>query len=91
MLKYYGHGMGRHTNEEICQIIIADFQALSDFLADKPFFMGDKPTTLHATAYAYIANLIKPPYGSPIVDYVLQLKNLCQHYERMISSSVNHL
>ncbi len=79
----YGHGMGRHSSSEICQIISADFQALSDFLADKPFFMGERPTTLDATAYAFIGNLIKPPLPSPIVDYVIQLDNLYQHYERM--------
>ena len=79
----YVQGMGRHSSEEIYQIITADFQALSDFLADKPFFMGDKPTTLDATAYAYIGNFIKPPFGSPIVDYVLKLENLCQHCDRM--------
>lgn len=28
----YGHGMARHSNEEIIQIICADFQALSDVL-----------------------------------------------------------
>lgn len=79
----HGHGMGRHSSEEITQIICADFQALSDFLADKPFFMGEQPTTLDATAYAYVGNFIKPPYGSPIVDYALQRANLCNHYERM--------
>ena len=76
-------GMGLHSSEEILQIASADFQALSDFLADKPFFMGDRPTTLDATAYAYIGNVIKPPLPSPIADYVIQLDNLCQHYERM--------
>ncbi|MBP5975188.1 hypothetical protein HW132_21230 [Brasilonema sp. CT11] len=45
--------------------------------------MGDQPTTLDATAYAYIGNFIKPPYSSPIVDYLLQRANLCQHYEQM--------
>ena len=79
----YGQGMGRHNSSEICQIISADFQALSDFLADKPFFMGEQPTTLDATAYALIGNFIKPPFPSPMVDYVIQLDNLCQHYERM--------
>ncbi|WP_193884404.1 glutathione S-transferase family protein [Fortiea sp. LEGE XX443] len=79
----FNHGIGRHNDQEIYQITTADFQALSDFIADKPFFMGDQPTTLDATAYAYIGNLIKPPLGHPIVDYVLQLENLCQHYERM--------
>jgi glutathione S-transferase len=79
----YNQGMGRHSSEEVYQITTADFQALSDFLADKPFFMGDKPTTLDATAYAYVGTCIKPPFKSPIVDYILQLENLCQHYERM--------
>ncbi|MDF5711316.1 MAG: glutathione S-transferase family protein [Nostoc sp. S4] len=79
----YGHGMGRHSSEEIIEIICADLQALSDFLADKPFFMGEQPTTLDATAYAYFGNFIQPPYGSPIVDYALQRANLCEHYERM--------
>ena len=79
----YGQGIGRHSSAEIYQIITADFQALSDFLADKPFFMGERPTTLDATAYALIGNFIKPPLSSPIVDYALQLDNLCQHYERI--------
>lgn len=83
LTQMYGQGIGRHSSEEITQIISADFQALSDFLADKPFFMGDKPTTLDATAYGYIGNFIKPPFPSPIVDYVLKLENLCQHCECM--------
>ncbi|MBD2527803.1 glutathione S-transferase family protein [Nostoc sp. FACHB-133] len=79
----HSHGIGRHSHKEISQIICADFQALSDFLADKPFFMGDEPTTLDATAYGYIGNFLQPRYESPIVDYLLGRSNLCQHYERM--------
>jgi glutathione S-transferase len=70
------HGIGRHTHEEISQIICADFQALSDFLADKPFFMGDQPTSLDATAYGYIGTFMQPRYESPIVDYLLGCSNL---------------
>jgi glutathione S-transferase len=76
-------GMGRHSAEEITQIICADIQALSDFLADKSFFMGEQPTTLDATAYGYIGNFIKAPYQSPMVDYILQCSNLCTHSEQM--------
>ena len=76
-------GISRHSDEEILLIVSTDFQALSDFLADQPFFMGTQPTILDATAYSYIGNVIKPPFQSPIVDYVRQLENLCQHYERM--------
>ena len=79
----YAQGIGRHSSSEIFQITSADFRALSDFLDDKPFFMGEQPTTLDATAYAFIGNVIKPPFKSPIVDYVIELDNLCQYYERM--------
>jgi glutathione S-transferase len=79
----YAQGMSRHSSEEIFLLITTDFQALSDFLADKPFFLGEQPTTLDATAYAYIGHAIKPPFAHPVVDYVLQLDNLCQYYERM--------
>jgi len=77
------HGIGRHSHEEISQIIGADFQALSDFLADKPFFMGDKPTTLDATAYGYIGNFLQPRYQGAIVEDLLGRSNLCEHSERM--------
>ena len=76
-------GITRHSDEEIFFIVSGDFQALSDFLADKPFFLGTQPTTLDATAYSHIGNAIKPPFKSPIVDYVRRLENLCQHYDRM--------
>nr|WP_293092223.1 glutathione S-transferase family protein [Moorena sp. SIOASIH] len=79
----YGQGIGRHSEKEICEIINADFQALSDYLAEKPFFMGDKPTTLDATAYGYIAHIILPPFKSMIIDRVSQFKNLCQYCQRM--------
>ncbi len=79
----HSQGMGRHSESEICQMVKTDFQALSDFLADREFFMGDRPTTLDATAYAHVGNLIKVPFKSPMVDYALGLDNLCQHYERI--------
>lgn len=83
LAQMHSHGIGRHSHEEITQIICADFQALSDFLANKPFFMGDKPTSLDATAYGYLGNFMQPRYNSPIVDYLLERSNLCQHYDRM--------
>jgi hypothetical protein len=46
--------------EEISQIIGADFQDFSDFLAEEPFLMGDQRATLDATAYGYIGNFMQP-------------------------------
>ena len=74
------HGIGRHSHEEISQIICADFQGISDFLADKPFFMGDKPTTLDATAYGYIGNFLQPRYQGAIVERRLGRSNPGDRY-----------
>ncbi|WP_445304697.1 glutathione S-transferase C-terminal domain-containing protein [Microcoleus sp. Pol7_A1] len=49
-----------HSHEKTSQIICADFQVLSDFLANKPFFMGDPRATLDATACGYIGNFMQP-------------------------------
>jgi len=79
----YQQGIGRHSEKEISEIINADFQALSDYLANKTFFMGDKPTTLDATAYGYIANMIVPHFKSMIIDRVSQYKNIFEYCQRM--------
>ncbi|TAD79780.1 MAG: glutathione S-transferase family protein [Oscillatoriales cyanobacterium] len=76
-------GLGRLTDEARYQMVSADLQALSDFLGDKPFLMGDRPTTLDATVYGHVGNFIQPPYQHPIVTFARQQTNLCAHYERM--------
>lgn len=89
LMQMYGQGIGRHSWDEICQITCEDFQALSDILGTKPFFMGDYPTMLDATAYALVANTIYPPYQSQIVSYVNELENLCEHCDRMTERYFN--
>jgi glutathione S-transferase len=62
----WGHGMGRHSREEIYAIGQADITALAEFLADKPFFMGPQPSSLDASAYAFLANLLWCPLETPL-------------------------
>lgn len=78
-----GHGMGRHTPEEIYRIGKTDIGALSNFLADKPFFMGAQPTALDASAYAFLANLLWAPTRSPLTAHAESLPNLAAYCARM--------
>ncbi len=78
-----GHGMGRHTESEIYQIAALDIQALSDFLHDKPYFMGDQPTTLDASAYSCLANILSDTLISPLRDKAVELGNLVSYCDRM--------
>ena len=45
----HGHGMGRHTPEEIVALGTRSLDAAATFLADKPFMMGAEPSGLDAS------------------------------------------
>jgi len=79
----YGQGIGRHSREEIYEIGCRDVKALSDFLRDKPFLLGDAPTSLDATGYAFLANLLRVELPSMISDYTRQFENLQAYCDRM--------
>jgi glutathione S-transferase len=78
-----GHGMGRHNIEEVYTIGKKDITALANFLGDKPFFMGDRPTSLDASAYATIVNLLCPAIPSPLLDHSRQFPQFAAYCERM--------
>jgi len=78
-----GHGMGRHSREEILGIGRRDITALADFLGDKRYFMGSQPCSLDATAYAFLANLICPSVDSALKQHALQYPQLAAYCDRM--------
>ena len=78
-----GQGMGRHTRDEIYAIGKRDILAIGDFLSDKPFLMGEQPTSLDATGYGFLMNLLKAQIASPLADYARQFENLKDYCDRM--------
>lgn len=78
-----GHGMGRHSAAEIHAIGCRDVTALADFLGDKPFMLGAAPSSLDATAYAFLANLLWAPVDSPIQRHAAGRTTLEAYCQRM--------
>jgi len=78
-----GHGTGRLSAEEAFDLGKEDIDALADFLADKPYFMGDKPTSLDASAYGILINTLGCPIESPIKNHALTKINLLAYCQRM--------
>ena len=76
-------GTGRHTREQVYAMGNADLQALSDALGDKPFFLGDKPTSYDAAIYGTLLNLMKIPTGTPLTAFACSLPNLVAFCERV--------
>lgn len=78
-----GQGLGRHSAAEIHALGVRDITAVADFLADKPFLMGERPCSLDATGHAFLANLLWAPVDSPLRDAARRHPNLAAYCERM--------
>ena len=78
----WGQGLGRNTDDEIFHVGREELDALSDFLAGKRYFLGDEATTLDATAFGLLSNVIWPPVESPLKEHARQRANLVAFCER---------
>lgn len=79
----HAHGMGRHTREEMAQLASRSLQSVSDYLADKPFFMGTAPTGVDATVFAFVASALCPIFDSPVQTAADRCDNLRRYVGRM--------
>lgn len=80
----WGQGFGRHTAEEIDQLAAGDINAIADFLADKPYLMGQKPCGADATVFAFVAGCLCPRFETPIRTAAEQRPNLVAYRDRMM-------
>nr|CAB3267118.1 transmembrane protein 87A-like [Phallusia mammillata] len=80
----HGHGIGRHTKEEIYEIGENDIKALSDYLGDKPYLMGNEVSEVDATVFGNIAQWVYALPDAPLKKYVMEsTKNLVEYCERI--------
>lgn len=78
-----GHGTGRHQADEVFALGRQDLDALSASLSDKPYFLGDQPTTLDSSAFGLLINIIGCPIESPLKEYGLTKDNLVSYVDRI--------
>lgn len=78
-----GQGMGRHGEEEIHAIGCRDITAVADFLDDRAYMLGDAPSSLDATAHAFLANVLWAPVDSPIRRHAAARPTLEAYCQRM--------
>lgn len=78
-----GHGMGKHSDEEVHLIAQRSLKSLSVILADKPYFFGDQPCTFDVTAFAMISSLTLSTLETKLNDIARQYKNLVSFTQRV--------
>lgn len=77
-----GQGLSRHSEQEILLIAKTHFDALSIFLAEKKYCFGDKPSSLDATIYAFLAEILLVTIESPLSELANKYPNLVGYCNR---------
>lgn len=78
-----GHGLGRHSAEEVKQIAVHSLQSLSDLLADNEYFFGDRVCAFDATAYAHLAQMILVDIDHELNQEAKKFTNLVAYCHRI--------
>ncbi len=76
-------GLGRHSPAEIYALAEAGVLSLDSLLGDKPFLFGDRPSSVDATLYAYIANALLVPFDTELQQVKTKTPRLLAYCERM--------
>lgn len=79
----YAQGMGRHSEAEIADFGIEILRSISDYLSNKPYFMGDEVTNIDATIFSFFCQLYFPPIDDEIREYTKTLDNIFEYCERI--------
>lgn len=77
-----GHGLGRHAPAEIHALARRDIDAISDFLADKPFLMGAEPCGADASVWSAVTQVLCPHFDSPLRHHAATHANLRAYRDR---------
>lgn len=80
----YYEGVGRHSNEEVGEMMKHDLRMLSELLGDQKFFMGDQPCELDCAIFGQLAQYRwHTPDKCPGRKLLTDLTNLMAYIDNM--------
>lgn len=81
----HAQGTGRHNLEEVQALGKADITALSTLMGNKPFLLGDSPSSYDATVYAFLVGVMAFPVDTDFKTHTLSQDNLVSFCARFKS------
>lgn len=78
-----GHGIGRHTKDDIERLALRDIDALAALLGDMPYVMGEKPCGADATVFGMVTSILTPPLKTALRPAMQKHANLIAYRDRM--------
>jgi len=78
-----GHGIGKHSDEEVFEFGFSDIKAFENILGGKLYLLGDNPSEYDAFPYALLSNFMAKPFPNVISDYIGKSKTLSAYIARV--------
>ncbi len=79
----HARGIGRHDMQVIIDQGKADLDALSELLGDKPYFLGDAPSSIDACIFGFLGVSAYVEGDNALFRHAASLDNLMRYCERM--------
>ena len=77
--RYHFQGIGRYAAEAAYARGLADLGVLADLIPPLGYVHGDRPTSIDAGIYGFIANIYFYEIDTPLRDFVLSHENIVHH------------
>lgn len=81
--EFNGQGMGRRPDDVVLDFYKADIDALSDYLGEKSYFLGDKVHSIDASVYSTLRHCADQPQQWGGTGYVQTKQNLVDYMDRI--------
>jgi glutathione S-transferase len=78
--RYFYQGIGRYQADAAYARGIADLQVLADLVPAQGFVFGDRPTSLDAALYGFLANIHFYDIDTPLKQCLKNHPNLVRHH-----------
>jgi glutathione S-transferase len=79
--RYYFQGIGRYAPDAAYARGLADLEVLADLVPAQSYVHGDRPASIDAAIYGFIANIHFFPIETPLKQFVSSHPNLVRHCE----------
>ena len=77
--RYYYQGIGRFDPDAAMARGLADLEALAALIPSQGYVHGDKPTSIDAAIYGFIANIYFYDIDTPLKQFVTAHENIVRH------------
>lgn len=79
----HGQGLGRHSVEQINEFARKDLESLSQLLGDKTYMLGEQLSSVDATVFAILCELLHSSLSTPLKAVAESYPNLVRYEQHM--------